>query len=324
VYFLAMEQKPVVSYSFIVPIYNDGHLAKTFCNEFLAVFQKYLGPEDIRSHVELIFVNDGSPNDSFNHLKALPADYPFVKVISLSRNFGQHIALSCGYKHAKGDYVGSLNVDMQDPPYDIPALLNALKEQDADIAIGIRKVNIHPFFHKITSYAFYWTLNKLTGFDAPLNAATLRVMNRRFTDAYNALSEKTRYIPGLELWLGFKHIYVPVDHTERREGKSSYTFLKRLRFAVDSILAFSDRPLKMATVAGFTVATIGILMGAVLVLQKLMGLKFQPGYSSTISLMLFLGGCQIFLTGLCGLYIGRTLIEAQNRPLYLIRDTVNL
>jgi glycosyltransferase involved in cell wall biosynthesis len=307
-------------YSFVVPIYNDGSLVEAFCLEFRAVFQYYLASQEIDDQVELIFVNDGSKNDSILMLKQAANTFSFVRIIDLSRNFGQHIALSCGYENASGLYVGMLNVDMQDPPNQIPALLDFIKNNDYDIVFGLRQDRHSSLFDKITSFCFNYALNKLTGQNVPLNVATIRVMNRRFVDAYNLLTEKSRYLPGLESWLGFKHGYIETIHRERLIGRSSYSFKKRILMAVDSIISFSDLPLKSVALFGLAIALIGFILLLILIIQRLFFIEFLPGFAATASISIFLGGVQILVIGLSSLYIGRILKEVQNRPLYIVRE----
>lgn len=307
----------------IVPIYNDGYLAEAFCIEYEKEFQEYLGKYQIEIDVELIFVNDGSKNDSIDRLIYLSKQKKFVKVIDLSRNFGQHIALSCGYQNAKGQYVGMLNVDMQEPPSEILKLLDFIKEKKFDIVYGLSDERKTSFFNRITSKSFAFVLNYLTNSQMPLNVTTLRIMNRKFVDAYNSLSEKSRYIPGLETWLGFKHGYLPILHKEREIGKSSYNFRKRLKMAIESIISFSDYPLRLIVGFGCIVAFIGFLLTVFLLISKLFFANIQAGYTTTISLITFIGGIQIMVIGFASLYIGRILKEVQNRPLYIINEKFN-
>jgi glycosyltransferase involved in cell wall biosynthesis len=312
-----------MQYSLVVPIYNDGALSEAFCVEFQKVFQQYLAKQNIEDSVEVIFVNDGSPNDSLTYLEQTAAKFPFVKVLGLSRNFGQHIAVSCGYRHASGQYVGMLNVDMEDHPSEIPKVIDYVKEKQLDLVIGLRKERQDPFFKRVTSVLFNWTLNKLTGQDVPLNLATLRIMSRRFTDAYNNLSEKSRYIPGLESWLGFKQGYLSIEHRHRTEGKSSYNFSRRVKMAMETIISFSDLPLKIIAAIGFGIVLLGFLLIFGLIIAKFVSIDFQAGYLSTISIIVFLGGIQIMVIGMASLYIGRILKEIQNRPLYIVKDKIN-
>jgi len=314
----------MAKYSFVVPIFNDGYLAGEFCEEYLGSLQGHLGTDDISGQSELIFVNDGSGDDSAEILAELPARYPFVRVINLSRNFGQHIALSCGYRHARGQFVGMLNVDRQEPPDQIPLLLREIETTDCDIVFGVRRRRAGSSADRLTSRLFGIVLNKLTGYEVPLNVATIRVMNRRFVDAYNSLSERSRYLPGLESWLGFKRGYVEVMHTERVRGKSSYSFSRRLTMAADAVISFSDLPLRLTVLGGFAVVAFSFLLALLLAIQRLYFHNIQLGYTSTVCLIVFLSGIQLSVVGMASLYIGRVLREVQHRPLYVIRSTVNL
>lgn len=310
-----------MEYSFVVPIFNDGALAADLCLRFEEVFAAYVGRPDIAEDVELIFVDDGSRDDSVALIKALCDQHAFVKGVALSRNFGQHIAVSCGYRHARGRYVGMFNVDQEDPPDQLPVLLDAVRGGTYDIVGGLYSRRDVPLLSRLTSHVFNVTLNRLTGYDAPINASTCRVMTRRFVDAYNSLSERSRYIPGLELWLGFKYGRVPVRHQRRRVGKSSYNFSRRWRMALESIISFSDFPLRLAMRFGVTVAVLGFLTTLGLIIDKLFFVTFLPGYLSILTAVVCLVGLQIMFTGLVALYIGRILAEVQGRPLYIVRET---
>jgi glycosyltransferase involved in cell wall biosynthesis len=312
-------------FSFIVPIYNDGYLAEAFCEKFIETFTDWTPLPVVADRTELIFVNDGSTDNSMGHLKRMAERFPFVRVIELSRNFGQHIALTSGYHFAKGDFVGMLNVDMEDPPSEIPKLLEyIIMNEDCDIVLGIRPARKGSYFVKLTSLLFNIFLNKLTGYNIPTNVATLRIMNRKFIDAYNSLTEKSRYIPGLEKWLGFKHGYIPIQHQSRKNGQSSYNFKRRLVMALESVMSFSDLPLRLITFFGMLVAFIGFMMISIIIVQKIFFVNFQAGYVSTLAVIVFLSGIQIIVIGMASLYIGRILKEVQNRPLYVIRNKINL
>lgn len=317
-----------MKYSFVVPIYGDGELADDFCQELQRVMQSYVSERAVggplSEHLELLFVNDGSLNDSGRFLEAAAARYPFVRVLELSRNFGQHIAITCGYHHASGDFVGMLNVDMEDPPAEIPKLLDEIQAKDLDFVLGLRGERHSPWHTRLSSYLFNLLLNKLTGYDAPLNAATLRVMNRRFLDAYNSLTERSRFLPGLESWLGFKRGYVPIRHQPRKRGRSSYNLRRRLNMALDSIIAFSDLPMRLFAYAGFVIAALGFIALCALVLSALLGRDYQHGWASTLSAIVFFGGVQVMVLGVVGLYLGRVLREVQRRPVYLVRRTWNI
>lgn len=307
-------------YSFVVPIFNDGALARDFCREIAVTFRNYLGHDDLARELEVIFVDDGSVNDSPQHLKQVCDEFDFAKLIQLSRNFGQHIAISAGFRAASGDYIGMLNVDQEDPPRNLPLLLDALKNSDCDIIGGRYSRRTVRLTTRITSYLFHTLMNRLTGYNTPINASTMRVMSHRAAEVYNALTEKSRYIPGLEMWLGLSYGWVSVDHQPRRVGKSSYSFRRRLRMAIASIISFSDFPLRLAVKFGLGMAAAGFLLGTTVMVDRLFFRTLLPGYTSTLAAIVFLGGVQIMVTGVASLYIGRILAEVQGRPLFVVRE----
>lgn len=304
-----------MKYSIVIPIYNDAYLADEMCSEVVKVFPDHKGK------MELIFVNDGSKDDSLEVLCSLQGKYPFVKIIDLSRNFGQHLALACGFREAKGEVVIRMNVDMQDPPSELPKLLKVLVDEDADMVIGRYKERKSPLKDKITSFLFFRLFKFLTDIDVPYDTSPMRVMNRRFIDAYNMLTEKSRFPQGLDQWLGFRQRYVEIEHRQRSDKKSSYTFKSRLKLAADGILYFSDKPIKIVMLIGFIIACIGFIAGAAILLARWLGLVSLPGYASLAALGLTTLGIQLTSMGLIGLYIGKIFKEVQNRPLYLVRKT---
>jgi glycosyltransferase involved in cell wall biosynthesis len=311
--------------SLVVPIYNDGALAEEFCEDVEAVFQRVLGTEAIEGEVEVIFVNDGSRDESFTLLRdVVCARFKCARVVDLSRNFGQHVAISAGYRHAKGDYVACLNVDREDPPDQIPLLLEIIEKGEHDFVGGRYRQRDVPFFNRLTSRFFMWFLNRLTGYEVPIDMASLRIMNRRFVDAYNSLTERSRYLPGLESWLGFRRTWVLIDHRKRTRGKSSYNFKRRFQLAFETILSFSDLPLRISVVLGTLVAFIGFAMNAFLVITKLFFENVATGFTATVSIIVLMGGVQILVMGVAGLYIGRVMREVQGRPLYVVRTTHNI
>jgi dolichol-phosphate mannosyltransferase len=310
-----------VKYSFVVPIYNDAALADDLCREVATTFRDYLGHADLARDIEVIFVDDGSANDSVQVLKETCRTFPFAKVIALSRNFGQHVAISAGYRAAAGDYVGMLNVDQEDPPRELPKLLDAIQGSDYDIIGGLYERRSVPFFSAVTSRLFHITLNLLTGYATPSNSSTMRIMTRRAVESYNALTEKNRYIPGLEGWLGLRYGRVRVEHQKRKVGKSSYNFGRRLGMAIASVISFSDFPLRLAVKAGLLMAAVGVLLALAVVADMLFVRPHLPGYTSTISVIAVFSGVQLTVTGIASLYIGRILGEVQRRPLFIVRET---
>ena len=309
-----------IQYSIVVPIYGDGYLADALCAEIERVMSSYVGSVPLRERLELIFVNDGSRDDSLDALLKSKARFAFVRVIDLSRNFGQHSAIACGMRDARGEIVLRMNVDMQDPPSAIPTLVDALKEGGYDLVAGQYSTRKSPLRNRLSAYLYFVLFRFFTGFDTPQNTSPLRAMSRRFVDAYNALTEKSRFPQGLDQWLGFRHKYLEIEHRERADGRSAYGFWSRLRLAVNGILYFSDRPLQLVVVAGFVVAFVGIVLGAYIVTERLVGVDYLPGYASLASIGLIAFGVQLGCTGLVGLYIAKIFREVQNRPLYIVRE----
>ncbi len=309
-----------MKYSIVVSIYNDAYLAHALCEELQKVMSLYLRDESIHNSLELIFVNDGSKDDSLITLKALLSSFSFVKVIDLSRNFGQHAAIACGLNAAVGDVVLRMNVDMQDPPSEIPKLLDIINTGDYDLVVGQYAVRNSPLINRLTAYCYFAIFKFFTGFETPQNTSPLRAMSRNFVNAYNALTEKSRFPQGLDQWLGFRHKYVEIEHKARVDKKSSYNFYSRLKLAINGLLYFSDRPLMLVIIMGLICALVGVALAFAFILGKLMGINYVPGFVSIIALALIGLGLQLGCTGLVGLYVAKIFKEVQNRPLYIVRE----
>lgn len=308
-----------MKYSVVVSIYYDGYLAEAFSIEIERVFKEYLNVSEISPFVELIFVNDGSRDQSLELLVDLSQRFKFIRVIDLSRNFGQHAAIACGIAEAKGEYVLRMNVDMQDPPSEIPKLLNEMHHGDYDLVVGQYSIRNSPLMNKLTAYLYFAFFKFLTGFEAPQNTSPLRVMSRGFVEAYNSLTEKSRFPQGLDQWLGFKHRYIEIEHKNRIDKRSSYNFISRFKLAINGLLYFSDRPLTLVVVSGLFIGLVGLLLAGMFIAGKLMGVEYVPGFISMVSLGLIALGLQLGCTGLVGLYVAKIFKEVQNRPLYIVR-----
>ena len=312
-----------MEFSVVTSIYKDGYLARDFCREVSRVFADYLSIDvaDLSGRLEIILVNDGSPDNSLQILLEIKSEFDLVKVVDLSRNFGQHEALACGFRIATGRFVVRANVDMQDPPTELPKLLEPVVNDRADLAIGQYSSRNSPWLNRLTAFLYFETFVFLTGLRVCQRTSPMRVMNRLFMDAYNALTEKSRFPQGLDHWLGFRQVYLEIDHLPRPDGKSAYNFWSRTALAVTGILYFTDRPLKLIVNLGLWVAALGSLLGIGVIAQKMFGGPLVPGYASIASIILIGFGLQIGLIGMLGLYIGRIFHEVQNRPLYIVRKT---
>lgn len=308
--------------SVVTSVYRDGYLVRDFCKEVARVLCRYFGVAEaaLIDRMEIILVNDGSPDGSLAQLLAVQAEFNFVKVIDLSRNFGQHEALACGFRYAEGDYVARINVDMQDPPSELPKLLDLARDKDFDLVVGQYSDRKSPLINRMTAFAYFELFRFLTGMTVLQRTSPMRVMSRRFIDSYNALTEKTRFPQGLDCWLGFRQCYTEIEHKPRGQGKSSYNLWSRTKLALTGILYFSDRPLKLIGYFGLLMALLGAGLGFGIVVQKLVGVELLPGYTSLAAIILLGTGIQIGCLGVLGLYIGRIFGEVQNRPLYIVRE----
>jgi len=309
-----------MEFSIVTSIFNDGSLAQEFCQEVSSVVACYLNVSipDLKNKLEIIFVNDGSRDNSLQDLLKVKETFETVKVVDLSRNFGQHEALACGFRLAKGDLIIRLNVDLQDPPNEIPKLLEEIKTKNSDLVVGFYDQRNSPWLDCITAKIYFQVFSFLSGIKIDKQTSAMRVMSRRFIDAYNSLTEKSRFPQGLDHWLGFNHSYVPVIHRSRKMGKSSYNFLSRISLAVTGILYFSDRPLKLIIYLGFCLAGLGTVLGLAIIAQKFFYNSIIPGYTSLAIIGLFGTGLQICCIGVIGIYLGKVFRETQNRPLYVI------
>jgi len=305
------------SLSIVVPIFKDGALANDFCQSLDRITEEFLDAGVNR--LEVIFVSDGVAED-MPHLQEACRRFSFAKYIAFTRNFGQHIAISCGLTHCSGDLAVYMDVDMEDPPSELPKLIRELEQSNSEICVGLRIGKKVSFISRFTSRVFHTVLTRLTGLSMPANGTTMRVMTRNYLNAFVELREKERYLPGIQAWLGHKTCYLPIAQQARTRGETSYSFRKKLRLAIAAVLSFSDLPLRMVVRIGFGISALSFVMASYLVISRAFFMDYQPGYTSTTTLIMFFGGFQIFVTGLSGLYIGHILREVQNRPLYVIRE----
>ena len=301
--------------SIIISVLNEeGNLL-----ELYARLSKVI--EKSEKSYEIIFTDDGSKDKSFEILMNFHQKDKKVKIIKFSRNFGHHMALCAGLDYCKGEAVVLMDGDLQDRPEDIPDLLSKI-EQGYDVVYALRKSHESPFLDRITSEIFYKIFNKFAKIDIVQHAGNFRVMRRDIVDILNKLKERSRFIPGLIDWTGFKSTGVEVKREARLAGKRKYNFWKRLRLAVVAIVSFSHFPLQIAGYLGFTVAGLSFLSGIYLIIRKLFFGIPLVGYTSLIVPIFFLAGVQLIVLGVIGEYIGKIFIEVQHRPLYIIEKII--
>jgi dolichol-phosphate mannosyltransferase len=299
--------------SVVVPLYNEeGNVA-----ELLRRIDDVVRTVDGLDGYEIVAVNDGSSDGTLAILRALRSTYPQLVVVSLSRNFGHQIAATAGIDQAHGDAVILMDGDLQDPPELIRDFVVKWREGYDVVYATRRQRKGENAFKVLTARAFYRVTKKLTKISIPVDTGDFRLMSRRVVDALGQTRERHRFLRGLVSWVGFRQIGIVYDRDPRFTGKTKYPFSKMLRFAVDGITSFSEAPLRFATYFGFSVSILAFLYAAVVLAFKLLDLN-NPGYTSMMVAILFLGGVQLIGIGILGEYVGRIYDEIKDRPLYLI------
>jgi dolichol-phosphate mannosyltransferase len=300
--------------SVVVPLYNeDGNVAELL-RRVSAIMDRVTASGDA---YEILAVNDGSSDGTLAALRAALATNPHLTIVDLSRNFGHQIAATAGLDQARGDAIVLMDGDLQDPPELIERFLEKWRE-GYDVVYATRKVRKGESFFKLwTARVFYRTIRRLTNVSIPVDTGDFRLMSRRVVDALGQTREKHRFLRGLVSWVGFKQTGVEYERDARLSGETKYPISKMLTFAIDGITSFSEIPLRFATYLGFTVSVFAFFYIAVILVLKVLHLN-EPGYTSIIVSVLFLGGVQLIGIGILGEYIGRIYDQVKLRPLYLL------
>ena len=300
--------------SIVVPCYNEETVIDIFLNKIFSVLAY------INKDFEILFVNDGSRDNTLAVLKEKSKEYDNVRVINLSRNFGKEAALTAGLDASYGEVVVPIDVDLQDPP---ELILEFIKkyEEGYDVVVGKRIDRTTDSFAKRVSAEFFYKIhNKISDIEIPHNVGDYRLMSRRVVDELKKLPESQRFMKGLFAWLGFKTAIVEYKRDERIAGDSSFNGWKLWNFALDGITSFSTAPLRVWLYIGLVLAFISFFYGSWIILKTLIFGVDSPGYASIITVVLFLGGIQLMGIGILGEYIGRIYVESKNRPIYIIEN----
>jgi glycosyltransferase involved in cell wall biosynthesis len=303
--------------SVVSPVYR----AEKELEELVTRIKKAV-PSDFLS-LEIILVDDFSPDDSWKEIERLAIIHPEILGIKLSRNFGQHYAITAGLDDVSGDYVVVLDCDLQDKPEEILKLYKKTKE-GFDIVLARRFNRQDSFTKKLFSKLFYKTLGYLTGSKQDETVANFGIYKINVIKEVCNLRESIRYFPTMVKWVGFKTAYVDVEHASRQQGESNYNLKKMLNLALDIILAFSDKPLRLIIKLGMSIAFISILMAIYAVYSKITGDVSVSGYASLITSIWFLSGCILITLGVIGLYVGKTFEGVKNRPIYIVEKKVKI
>lgn len=302
--------------SLVLPIHNEeGNIPELYARS-----KKVLS--GIGSH-EIIFVNDGSRDNSLAKLMEICASDKNAKIIDFSRNFGHQIAISAGINNAIGQAVVVMDSDLQDPPEVIYDLFGKWRE-GFEVVYAKRKTRKDGVFKRLTAFIFYRLMKKMANVEIMEDAGDFYLMNKQAANSMKDIGENSRFMRGLTSWIGFKRTCVFFDRMDRKDGKTSYPLKKMIKFAIDGVTSFSYIPLRMATYLGLLSVVAGFILGIYAVYQKIyFPQETAKGWTSLILSIFFIGGVQMIILGIMGEYIGRIYTETKNRPLYIIRKKIN-
>jgi polyisoprenyl-phosphate glycosyltransferase len=300
--------------SVVSPVYNEEACVPELCRQLLAVLPSAV------DEFEIILVDDGSRDGSWEAISALSHRYPQIRGLRFSRNFGHHRAITAGLNHASGDWIVVMDSDLQDPPGAIPELLDKTRE-GYDVVVARRKNRQFHWLKNLNSRVFCYVFEYLTDTPYDSEAGVFRIMSRRVVKALAGLPEVDRFFPALVNWVGFRQSHIYVNHGKRFAGETKYPFRKQMALAVDAMLSFSDKPIISIVYLGVAVATLSLLYATYIVLRGLFGAPFSAaGYASIFTAVSFFGGLTIATLGLIGLYIGRIFRQVKARPVYILAE----
>lgn len=302
--------------SLIVPCYNEQESLPIFYKEAT----KVVG--NLKQEYELIFINDGSKDNTLEVMKKIAGNDEHVKYISFSRNFGKEAAMYAGFCNARGDYVAVMDADMQDPPSLLPKMLEILKNDEFD-SVATRRVDrkeepkIRSWFAKM----FYTIINRISDVDIIDGARDFRLMKRKMVDAIVEIGEYNRFSKGIFGWIGFNTYWLPYENVERVAGETSWSFWKLLKYAIDGIVNFSQVPLTISAWFGMIMTIIGFISLLFVVIRRIIFGDPVAGWASLICVIIFIGGIQLFCIGIMAQYISKMYLEVKKRPHYIIAET---
>ncbi|MBF0277214.1 MAG: glycosyltransferase family 2 protein [SAR324 cluster bacterium] len=301
-------------------------VAPVFCEEIIIeeTYRQLTGVLQAMDHYqyELIFVNDGSTDQTHSILKKIAERDHHLKVISFSRNFGHQMAITAGIEKARGHAVITIDSDLQDPPALIPQMIELWEAGNEVVYAKRTERQGETYFKKISAVFFYKFLNYLSNIEIPENTGDFRLLDRKVVDVINNLEEHNRFIRGLVSWVGYRQVAIEYVRQPRLAGKSKYSLGKMLRFAIDALLSFSNKPLRLALNLGFFSIVIAFLVLIYGLVMHWVGNTIR-GWTSTLVTILFLGGVQLFTVGIIGEYLSRMYDDLKGRPLYVIDEELN-
>ncbi len=307
-----------MSLTIVIPVFNEEQNIRPLYERLAAVASKL----DVGT-VQLLFVNDGSKDNTLREIMALPQNGPMVKFIDLSRNFGHQIAVTAGIDQSTSDLVVIIDADLQDPPELILKMVE-LTRQGFDVVYARRSARKgETWIKKTTAKLFYRILASITSVDIPIDTGDFRIITKRVAEVLKQMPEREKFLRGQIAWIGFDQTFVEYEREERLAGSTGYTWRKMLRLALDGITSFSNFPLKLATILGFAVSFTSFLLILYALYSRFILKVYEPGWTSLMLSVLFIGGIQLFTIGIIGEYIGRISNNVKKRPLYVLKETDN-
>lgn len=300
----------------VSPVYR----AENLVGELVARINRSMGP--VTGEYEVILVEDGSPDGSWAAIERICAEHPRVKGIKLSRNFGQHYAITAGLAAATGSWVVVMDCDLQDQPEEIPRLLAKALEGN-DLVLACRSVRMDGWRKRISSKLFYSLFSYLTDSTQDPSVANFGIYHQRVIHAILSMGDQIRFFPTMSQWVGFKRAKLEVEHAARPEGGSSYTWSKMLDLAFNNIIAFSDKPLRLTVRLGLCISVAAFIMAGYFLVKYLRGEIIVLGYASLILSIWFFSGLAIFILGVMGLYLGKVFEKVKGRPVYIVDKVLN-
>lgn len=303
--------------SVVAPVLNEQELVGELVQRVVAAFENL--PHDL----ELVIVDDGSTDGTWDALVGLSESEPRLRLLRLSRNFGHQAALSAGIDAARGDAVVCIDGDLQDPPEVIPELVRRFDE-GYDVVYGIRMTREGETRFKLwTARWFYRLLGRMSSVDIPSDAGDFRLLSRRAADALRSMPERARFLRGMTSWVGFRQVGVPYSRAARASGKTKYPLRRMLRFATDGIASFSTVPLRILSWVGFWMVMLCAVYLAYIVYKRLFTDDTVAGWASAVGVVVLIGGVQLLSLGMIGQYVARIYDEVKQRPLYVVSERVD-
>jgi glycosyltransferase involved in cell wall biosynthesis len=305
-----LDELPLLS--IVSPVYR----AENLIDELVRRIQDSL--IDITQNYEIILVEDRGPDNSWQRIEEQATRNPKVRGVRLSRNFGQHKAITAGLEHARGEWIVVMDCDLQDQPEEIPNLYNHACKGGYDLVFARRVERQDSWLKRTGSHCFYEILSYLTETKQDPTIANFGIYHRKVVAAVLTMRESIRYFPTMVRWVGFQAGVIAVVHAERPEGSSSYNFRRLLNLALDIILAYSDKPLRLTVKLGLSISAVAFLFVLFTIVRYILGHDWQPGYASLIISIWFFAGLGLSVLGIVGLYIGKTFEQVKSRPIYLV------